>query len=158
MSKGKKQTAYEQLTPRRQRFVDEYVIDFNGTQAAKRAGYSPRSANEQAAFMLAIPSVKAAVEERRKSIKKRGVDYRQYLIKKSKKLINKCTGDERWNPAGANGAIRNMVDMLGLRTEKREISGTVEVTVRHDLSRLTQNELKQLLALVAKISIEDNEK
>ena len=108
--------------------------------------------------MLAIPSVKAAVEERRKSIKKRGVDYRQYLIKKSKKIINKCTGDERWNPQGANGAVRNMVDMLGFRSERHEIAGTVEVQVRHDLSKLTRNELKQLLTLLAKISIESSEK
>jgi hypothetical protein len=29
------------LEPRQQRFVDEYLIDFNATQAAIRAGYSP---------------------------------------------------------------------------------------------------------------------
>ncbi|WP_184709918.1 terminase small subunit [Comamonas odontotermitis] len=50
------------LTPRQQRFVDEYLVDLNGTQAATRAGYSPRTANEQAARLLANASVAAAVQ------------------------------------------------------------------------------------------------
>ena len=40
------------LIKKRQRFVDEYLIDLNGTQAAIRAGYSVKTANEQAARML----------------------------------------------------------------------------------------------------------
>lgn len=32
------------LTPKRERFVDEYLVDLNATQAAIRAGYSARSA------------------------------------------------------------------------------------------------------------------
>ena len=50
------------LTPRQARFVKEYLIDMNGTQAAIRAGYSKHTANEQAARLLAKVSVKAAVE------------------------------------------------------------------------------------------------
>jgi phage terminase small subunit len=33
------------LTPKQQRFVEEYVIDWNATQAAIRAGYSKRTAD-----------------------------------------------------------------------------------------------------------------
>ena len=36
-----------EMTPRQQRFVDEYLLDLNATQAAIRAGYSARTANEQ---------------------------------------------------------------------------------------------------------------
>lgn len=49
------------MTPKQQRFVEEYLIDLNGTQAAVRAGYSARTANEQAARLLANASVAAAV-------------------------------------------------------------------------------------------------
>ena len=52
------------LPPRRRRFVEEYVKDLNGTRAAIRAGYSPRTANEQAAQLLATLSVSQAVEAR----------------------------------------------------------------------------------------------
>lgn len=49
------------LTAKRQRFAQEYVIDLNGTAAARRAGYSERTANEQAARLLANASVQAEV-------------------------------------------------------------------------------------------------
>ena len=49
------------LTEKRQQFVDEYLIDLNGTQAAIRAGYSPKTANEQAARLLANVSIQEAV-------------------------------------------------------------------------------------------------
>ena len=45
------------INQRRQLFIREYLVDGNGTQAAIRAGYSERTANEQAARMLADVSV-----------------------------------------------------------------------------------------------------
>ncbi|MBB3770970.1 phage terminase small subunit [Angulomicrobium tetraedrale] len=51
-----------ELTPKQQRFVDEYLVDLNATQAAIRAGYSLRTANEQGSRLLAKASVKAAVQ------------------------------------------------------------------------------------------------
>jgi phage terminase small subunit len=44
------------------RFVEEYLIDLNATQAAIRAGYSKKGASVQGATLLAIPKVRAAVE------------------------------------------------------------------------------------------------
>lgn len=58
------------MTPRQSRFVEEYLIDLNGTQAAIRAGYSAKTANEQAARLLANASVREAVAERRASLSK----------------------------------------------------------------------------------------
>lgn len=49
------------LTPKQAEFVRQYLIDLNGTQAAIRAGYSPRTANEQAVDLLAKPSIASAV-------------------------------------------------------------------------------------------------
>lgn len=53
------------LTEKQQRFVDEYLVDLNATQAAIRAGYSPHTANEQGAQLLAKLSVQHAVREAR---------------------------------------------------------------------------------------------
>lgn len=50
------------LNPKQQAFVNEYVKDFNGTQAAIRAGYSKKTANEQAAQLLAKLSIQQAVK------------------------------------------------------------------------------------------------
>jgi phage terminase small subunit len=49
------------LTDKQQRFVDEYLIDLNGAQAAIRTGYSARSAKEQAARLLTDDNIASAV-------------------------------------------------------------------------------------------------
>ncbi len=55
------------LTPKQARFVSEYLIDLNGTQAAIRAGYSKATANEQASRLLASVSVSKAVQAGQKA-------------------------------------------------------------------------------------------
>ena len=40
------------LSEKRQAFVREYVVDFNGAQAAIRAGYSEKGARQQASHLL----------------------------------------------------------------------------------------------------------
>ena len=51
----------KKLTEKQKRFVDEYLIDLNATQAAIRAGYSPKTANEQGTQNLAKLSIQDAV-------------------------------------------------------------------------------------------------
>lgn len=50
------------LTPKQQRFVEEYLLDANQTQAAIRAGYSPRTAEQQGYRLLRNVGVAAAIE------------------------------------------------------------------------------------------------
>lgn len=57
-----KQRLKKMLTPKQSRFIDEYLIDLNATQAAIRAGYSAKTANEQAAQMLTRADIRAAVD------------------------------------------------------------------------------------------------
>jgi phage terminase small subunit len=42
----------ESLTPEQRRFVAEYIVDFNATQAAFAAGYSKKTAREQECRLL----------------------------------------------------------------------------------------------------------
>jgi phage terminase small subunit len=51
------------LTARQQRFVDEYLIDLNATQAAIRAGYSPKTARSISNENLTKPDIQAAIEK-----------------------------------------------------------------------------------------------
>ena len=50
------------LTAKQQRFVDEYLIDLNATQAAIRAGYSENTAGEMGWENLKKPQIAAAIE------------------------------------------------------------------------------------------------
>jgi phage terminase small subunit len=51
------------LTAKQERFVAEYLIDLNATQAAIRAGYSEKTANEQGSRLLANVKIASAVAE-----------------------------------------------------------------------------------------------
>lgn len=51
------------LTAKQQRFIEEYLIDLNGTQAAIRAGYSPKTASSIAYELLRKPQVRARLDE-----------------------------------------------------------------------------------------------
>lgn len=55
------------LTAKQQRFVDEYLIDLNATQAAVRAGYSPDTARQMGAENLSKPYIQLALAEARKA-------------------------------------------------------------------------------------------
>jgi phage terminase small subunit len=48
---------------RYQKFAQNYVIDLNGTRAAIAAGYSQRTANEQASRLLANHKVQAIIDK-----------------------------------------------------------------------------------------------
>ncbi len=51
------------LTAKQQRFVNEYLIDLNATQAAIRAGYSPDTAMEQGYQLLRKTLVSNAISQ-----------------------------------------------------------------------------------------------
>ncbi len=51
------------LEPKQQLFVDEYIIDFNGTRAARAAGYSENSVRSIASENLTKPNINKAIDE-----------------------------------------------------------------------------------------------
>ena len=50
------------MTPKQQRFCEEYLIDCNGTQAAIRAGYSKHTADRIASENLGKPEIQAYLQ------------------------------------------------------------------------------------------------
>lgn len=53
------------LTDKEWLFCNEYLIDLNGTQAAKRAGYSEKSARQQATRLLSKASIQMSISRLR---------------------------------------------------------------------------------------------
>lgn len=51
------------LVKKRERFVEEYLIDLNATQAAIRAGYSPKTAYSIGHELMKIPEVRARIDK-----------------------------------------------------------------------------------------------
>ena len=54
-------TTTRKLTPKQSAFVEEFAIDMNATQAAIRAGYSAKTAKEQATRLLSNVYVAAEI-------------------------------------------------------------------------------------------------
>jgi len=53
------------LTPKQERFVDEYLVDLNATQSAIRAGYSEKTAHSIGHENLRKPEIQALIERKR---------------------------------------------------------------------------------------------
>ena len=56
------------LTPKQERFVDEYLVDLNATAAARRAGYSEKTAEVIGYENLRKPQIMAAIHERQQNL------------------------------------------------------------------------------------------
>ncbi len=56
------------MTDKQKRFCNEYLIDLNVTQAAIRAGYTPKYADKRAYELLDKPLIKAYIDEELKKI------------------------------------------------------------------------------------------
>ncbi len=78
------------MSRKQDRFVEEYLIDLNGTQAAIRAGYSPKTANEQAARLLANVSIREKISKAMAERSRRtGINQDRVLIELAKiALVN----------------------------------------------------------------------
>lgn len=59
------------LTAKQIRFVDEYMVDFNATQAAIRAGYKAKTAHVIGAENLRKPKIAEEIARRQKDLQRR---------------------------------------------------------------------------------------
>lgn len=140
---GKKKPATKQpgtLPARVLLFVKEYLIDLNGAQAAIRAGYSEKSAKEQAARLLTNANVKALIEAGMAERSKRTEITADYVLTTIVETIERCkqaepvyqkrdgemvhTGEYEFD----SGAVLKGCELLGkhlkLFTDKVEHAGT----------------------------------
>lgn len=74
------------LTPKQQRFVDEYLIDLNATQAAIRAGYSEKTARSIGEENLTKPDIQKAIQEARARLSIRTEITQDAVLKELAKL------------------------------------------------------------------------
>jgi len=59
------------LTAKQAKFIDEFMVDLNATQAAIRAGYSPKTAKEIASENLSKPNIAAAIQAKQAELRKK---------------------------------------------------------------------------------------
>jgi phage terminase small subunit len=76
------------LTPKQAKFVDEYLVDLNATQAAIRAGYSKRTADVIGILNLGKLSIANAIQERRDELKANTQMSQQWVLERYKRLVD----------------------------------------------------------------------
>jgi phage terminase small subunit len=109
------------LTPKQQRFADEYLVDLNACQAAIRAGYSPRSARSQGYRLLTNDDIQELIQKGAAARTKRVEIDADWVLKEQVRVYRKCmtdvpvldkdgnpTGEYRFEHNGANRALENL--------------------------------------------------
>ena len=78
------------LTDKQRRFVEEFLVDLNGTQAAIRAGYSEKTARQIAAENLSKPDILSALNEERKKLSERTGLSQEYVVNSVIDTMERC--------------------------------------------------------------------
>lgn len=95
------------LTPKQQRFVDEYCVDLNATKAAIRAGYSKESAAQQGHAMLRKHEIAAAVDAELQNSAKRVHITQDHVLQELVRLALVDIGDA-YDDEGAPLELKDM--------------------------------------------------
>jgi phage terminase small subunit len=85
-----KEQSAPKLTIKQETFVAEYLVDLNATQAAIRAGYSAKTANEQGSRLLANVSVQKLIQERMNQRSERLEITSDYVLNTIVDTIERC--------------------------------------------------------------------
>jgi len=80
----------KKLTPKQQRFVDEFLIDLNATQAAIRAGYSKKTARQIATELLSKPHIAEAVAQAKRERSERTKIDADWVLRQAVELHQRC--------------------------------------------------------------------
>ncbi len=97
------------LTAKQERFCKEYITDFNGSQAAIRAGYSESTAKEIASENLTKPNIVARIEELKQPIEERLGITAEFVLNGFKQLAKSGEKD-----SDKNKAFENLAKYIGL--------------------------------------------
>jgi phage terminase small subunit len=109
------------LTPKQLRFVEEYLIDSNATQAAVRAGYSAKTAHSSGPRMLDNVGVKNLIEEKQSKIVKKLTFTRESIMQD---LMDIIQANKIERPNTAIKAIEVINRMTGFDIPKDEVTRT----------------------------------
>lgn len=127
------------LTPKQARFVEEYLIDLNATQAAIRAGYSEKAAGQQGFENLRKPDIQEALTEAMNTRSERTKISQDWVLERLVKNVDHAmqaepvlrdgapVGDYSHQPSAANRGLELIGKHLGMFVERAEIESRVRV-------------------------------
>jgi phage terminase small subunit len=136
-------TANTLMTAKQARFIDEYLVDANGTQAAIRAGYGAAGARVAAHRLLTNVAISSAIEARQRADATRLFIDRETVLKGLLGAVEMAR--EQQNPAGMIAGLREIGKLMGFYTERIKVD--VDVTGQQDRCRMEAMTDAELLAM-----------
>lgn len=124
------------MTGKQERFVQEYLIDLNATQAAIRAGYSPKTAQEIGSENLSKPIIATAIAAAQTKTAEKLDISREWILSTLKANVERAmqseavldregneTGVYQYQGNVANKALELLGKQQGMFTDKVELTG-----------------------------------
>lgn len=118
---GDIQAVIDSLSDQQRRFVEEYLVDLNLTEAAKRAGYSAKTASKVGFQLKENQAVRIAIDALRAQRAKNSDVTKDFVLKGIERTIRNA--EEAGNHAATLRGYELLARHLGMFVEKTEISG-----------------------------------
>jgi len=135
--------ASKKLTPKQQKFIDEYLISLNATDAAIKAGYSAKTAFVIGHENLNKPYIKEIVDSRLKEHHNNRIMTLEEVLENLTKIANGEIEEDAVTSAGIvkkGAAVRDRtkaLELLGKRfgafTDKIDVSGGISIQFVDDI-------------------------
>ena len=133
------------METRRARFVEEYLVDGNGTASAIRAGYAPAGAHVTASRLLRDAKVAAALAAGQAEKRAESKVTRQAVLERLQAAYEAARLQSQ--PAAMVAAAREMGRLCGLYApEKRIVATAGPDTALAELEAMTDQELEVIVA------------
>ena len=118
------------LTKKQKRFVDEYLVDLNAAAAARRAGYSEKTARSLGQENLTKPDIQEALTERMKDRQERTEISQDWVVNNLKKIAERSIEhDEAPYMQAANKALELLGKHLGMFRDSVQMDGELRIQV-----------------------------
>ncbi len=83
----------QKITPKQEKFCEEYLVDLNATQAAIRAGYSVKTANRIASRMLSKVDIQEKIHELQRLAREKAEITKEEILKELSLIIRSKVSD-----------------------------------------------------------------
>jgi hypothetical protein len=129
---GDIQGVIDRLTVRQRRFVEEYLVDFDGGAAVLRAGYNTSGGNATrlAHEMLQHPAIRAAIDQLTLERSKDLTLKPDYVIQKLYRTVEKA--EKEGNHTAVLRGCEILARALGMFIERKEISGINGEAIKYE--------------------------
>ncbi len=120
------------LNHRQQRFVEEFIVDLNATQAAIRAGYSVNAAHVTGCRLLSNDKVSEAIAAGKAELAERAGVSQDWVIERLKEVreasMERTKAGNAHNPAAANRSLE-LIGKHGGMWQEGHVAGDIQIQV-----------------------------